>query len=107
MQGTFRPFATHHCVNPPPFLAIHHCVCVRACVRACVYLKFSIRSTYDSALQRAKISLGNVVSQFTNTGSDDLMISQVNRVQEKPCDLRKMFDKLDGRRKSSVTLALL
>jgi len=80
-------------------------VCVRACVR--VYLKFSIRSTYDSALQRAKISLGNVVSQFTNTGSDDLMISQVNRVQEKPCDFRKMFDKLDGRRKSSVTLALL
>jgi len=23
-QGTFRPFATPHCVYPPPFLAIHH-----------------------------------------------------------------------------------
>ena len=23
-QGTFRPFATPICINPPPFLAIHH-----------------------------------------------------------------------------------
>jgi len=23
-QGTFRPFATPHCIYPPPFLAIHH-----------------------------------------------------------------------------------
>ena len=37
-------------------------------------------STYDSDLQRAKISLGNIVNQFTNTVSDDLMNSQVNRI---------------------------
>jgi len=29
------------------------------------YLKFIVRSTYDSDLQRAKIYLGNIVSQFT------------------------------------------
>jgi len=37
---------------------------------------------------------------------DDLTILQVNRTQEKPCALRKMFGKLDVRRKSIVTLAL-
>jgi len=37
---------------------------------------------------------------------DDLTILQVNRTQEKPYVLRKMFCKLDVRRKSIVTLAL-
>jgi len=44
------------------------------------YLKFIVRSTYNNDLQRAKISLGNIISQFTNTFSDDLMISQANRI---------------------------
>jgi len=44
------------------------------------YLKFIVRSTYDSDLQRAKTFLGNITSQFTNTFSDDLMISQANRI---------------------------
>jgi len=44
------------------------------------YLKFMVSLTYDSDLQRAKISLGNITSQFTNTFSDDLMISQANRI---------------------------
>ena len=46
------------------------------------YVNFIVRSTYDSDLQRAKISLGNrpIVNQFSNTVSDDLMISRVNRV---------------------------
>jgi len=35
--------------------------------------------SYDSVLQRAKISLRNIVSQFTNIVSDDLTISQANR----------------------------
>jgi len=41
-----------------------------------------------------------------NTISDDLTILQVTCTQEKPCVLRKMFDKLDIRRKSIITLAL-
>jgi len=44
------------------------------------YLNLIVISTYDSDLQRAKISLGNIVNQFTNTVSDDLMNSQVNRI---------------------------
>ena len=67
-----------------------------SCIR---YLKFIVRSTCDGDLQRAKISLRNIVSQFTNTVSDDLTSLQVNRTQEKPCVLRKMFGKLDVRRK--------
>jgi len=43
---------------------------------------------------------------LSNTISDDLVTLQVNRTQEKPCVLRKMFCKLDIRRKSIVTLAL-
>jgi len=39
-----------------------------------------VRSTYDSDLQRAKISLKNIINQLTNTVSDDLMISQENRI---------------------------
>jgi len=38
------------------------------------YLLFVVRSTYDSDLQRSKISLRNIVNQFTN----DLTILQVN-----------------------------
>jgi len=46
------------------------------------YVNFIVRSTYDSDLQRAKISLGNrpIVNQFSNTVSHDLMISQLNRI---------------------------
>jgi len=40
------------------------------------------RPTYDSDLQRAKISLRNIVRLFTNTMSDDLTILQVNRTKE-------------------------
>ena len=43
------------------------------------YLNFIARSTYASDLQRGKISLGNIV-KFTNTVSDDLVISPVNRI---------------------------
>jgi len=46
------------------------------------YRKFIVRSTYDSDL-RAKSSLGNVVSSFTNTISDDLTM---NCIREKPYD---------------------
>jgi len=42
------------------------------------YLKIIVRSTYDSDLKRAKISLRNIVSYFTNTFSDDLIILRVN-----------------------------
>jgi len=35
-------------------------------------------STYDSDVQRANISLRNIVSEFTNTISDDLTTLQVN-----------------------------
>ena len=51
-------------------------------------------------------SVRSIINRFTNTVSDDLMISQVNRISDKPCVLRKMFDKLDVRRKSIVTSAL-
>jgi len=36
------------------------------------YRKFIVRSTYDSDLKRAEISLRNIVSQFTNIISDDI-----------------------------------
>jgi len=38
--------------------------------------------TYDRDSQRAKISRGNIVSQFTNTISDDLTILQVNSINQ-------------------------
>ena len=41
------------------------------------YRMFIVRSTYDSDLQRAKSSLANIVSQFTNTVSDDITILQL------------------------------
>ena len=43
-----------------------------------IYLMFVVRSTYDSDLQRANISLSNIISQFMNAVSDDLTILQVN-----------------------------
>jgi len=43
-----------------------------------IYLMFVVRSTYDSDLQRANISLSNIISQFMNAISDDLTILQVN-----------------------------
>ena len=42
------------------------------------YVQFIVRRTYDSDLQCAKISLKNIVSEFTNTVSDNLTILQVN-----------------------------
>ena len=42
------------------------------------YRKSIVRSTYDSDLKRAEISLGNIVSQFTNTIADDITILHVN-----------------------------
>jgi len=47
----------------------------------------------------------DIVSQFTNTVSFDRTIMQVNRTQEKPCVLHKMFCRLDDRCKSIVTSA--
>ena len=55
------------------------------------YLKFIVRSSYDSDLRRAKVSLRNVLSQYTNTISDDLTILQVNRAEEKHCVLRDVL----------------
>ena len=60
---------------------------------------------FDMELKRAKISLRNIVSLFTNTVSDDLTILRVNRSLP-TCVLRRMFCKSDVRRKSTVTLAL-
>jgi len=42
------------------------------------YHNFIVRSTYDSDFRRDKIYFTNVVSQFTNTTSDDLTILHVN-----------------------------
>ena len=67
---------------------------------------FIVRSTYDSDLQRAKTSIRNIINQFTNTVSDDLMILQVNRTEKKPHVLHEMFCELNVHRKSIVTLAL-
>jgi len=55
------------------------------------YLKFIVRSTYDSDSRRAKISPRNIVSQFTNTISYDLAILQVNCTEEKPCAFVRCF----------------
>ena len=71
-----------------------------------IYRKIVVRSTYDSDLRRAKTSFRNIVSYFTNTILDDLTILQVNWTEENPCVLRKMFCKLNVRRKSILTLAL-
>ena len=57
-------------------------------------------STYYSELRCAKISLRNIISQFTNTISDNPTILQVNSTHEKPCTLRNIFYKLDDRRNS-------
>jgi len=70
------------------------------------YRKFIVRSTYDSDLKRVEISLGNIISYFTNTISDDIAILHVNLTYEKLSIHCQMFCKLDARRKSIVTLAL-
>ena len=57
-----------------------------------------------SELQRAKISRRNILNQLANTVSDDL--ASESCTLEKRCVLRKMFSKLDVRRKSIVTVAL-
>ena len=51
--------------------------------RAYDYRKFIVRSTYDSVLKHAEISLRNIVSSFTNTISDDITILHVNHTHEK------------------------
>jgi len=38
------------------------------------YIKFIVRSTYDSDLERGKTSLKSIINQFVNTVSDDLTI---------------------------------
>ena len=70
------------------------------------YRKFIVRSTYDSDLKRAEISLGNIVSEFTDTISDDISTLHVNLTCKKLSIHCKMFCKLDIRRKLIVTLAL-
>ena len=62
------------------------------------YRKFIVKSTYDSDLKRAEISLRNIC--------DDITILHVNRTYEKPSVHCKMFCKLDVCRKSIATLAL-
>ena len=71
-----------------------------------IIIKFIVKSSYDSDLWCANISLRDIIGQFTNTISDDLTILQVYRTQEKPCTLHKMLCKLDIRRKTVVTLSL-
>ena len=46
------------------------------------YRTFIVRSTYDSDLKRAEISLRDIVSYFTNTISDDITIFHVNLIYE-------------------------
>ena len=45
---------------------------------SCAFLNLVVRSTYDSDLRCAKISLKNIISQFMNAVANDLMILQVN-----------------------------
>jgi len=66
------------------------------------YRKFIVRSTYNSDIKRAEISLRNIA----NTISDDITILHVNLTYEKLSIRCKMFCKLDVRRKLIVTLAL-
>jgi len=73
------------------------------------YRKFIVRSTYDSDLKRAEISLRNIVSQFTNTISDDITMLHAREsysTYEKLSIHCKMLCKLDVCRKLIVTLAL-
>jgi len=65
-----------------------------------------VRSTYDSDLKRAEISLRNIVSQFTNIISDDITILHVNLTYEKLSIHCNMLCTLDVCRKLIVTLAL-
>ena len=50
--------------------------------------------------------LNGCVCVWVCISKDYFTTSQVNRMQEKPCVLLKMFDELNVRRKSIVTLAL-
>jgi len=47
------------------------------------YREFIVRSTYDSDLKRAEISVRNIVSYFANTVSDDITTLHLNLTCEK------------------------
>jgi len=70
------------------------------------YRKFIVRSTYDSDLTGAEISLREYRKLIYDTIFDDIMILHVNLTYEKLSIHCKMFCKLDVRRKSIVTLPL-
>jgi len=70
------------------------------------YHKFIVRSTYDSDLTCAEISLREYRQLIYDTISDDITILHVNLTHEKLSIHRKMFCKLDVRRQLIVTLAL-
>ena len=71
------------------------------------YRKFIVRSTYDSDLTCAEISLGEYRKLIYDTIFDGITILHVNLTYEKLSELHcKMFCKLDVRRKLIVTLAL-
>jgi len=71
------------------------------------YLEFVVRSTYDSDLRCAKISLRTILIWFMIAISDDRTFLQVNLTPEKTCALRKMFCKLDVCRKSIITVGII
>jgi len=70
------------------------------------YRKFIVRSTYDSDLTCAEISLREYRKLIYDTIFDDITILHVNLTYEKLSIHCKMFCKLDVRRMLIVTLAL-
>ena len=71
------------------------------------YRKFIVRSTYDSDLTCAEISLREYRKLNYDTIFDDITILHVNLTYEKLSIHCKMFCKLEVRCKFIVTLALL
>jgi len=70
------------------------------------YCKFIVRSTYDSDITCAEISLRECRKLNYDTIFDDIMILHMNVTYEKLSIYCKMFCKLDVCRQLIVTLAL-
>jgi len=70
------------------------------------YRKFIVRSTYDSDITCAEISLREYRKLIYDIIFDDNTILHVNLIYEKLSIHCKMFCKLDVRRKLIVTLTL-
>ena len=75
-QGTFRPFATPLCVYPPPFLAIHHWLCVsfNACQKLLnfSYTSRKVLATISCSLKGLKGSIS-----FLAQRQPDLLILHI------------------------------